>query len=105
MVECLTYRMGPHSTSDDPNRYRTKEEIDDWKRKDPIERFRSYLEKRGYWTIDYEDSLKREIDAEINNAIKEQEQVPPPELNTIFGDVYADMPWNIKEQLDEAEEE
>ena len=42
MIECLTYRMGPHSTSDDPNRYRTKEEIEDWKRKDPIERFRSY---------------------------------------------------------------
>jgi len=103
MVECLTYRMGPHSTSDDPNRYRTKEEIEDWKRKDPIERFRSYLEKRGYWSKDYEESLKREIDAEINSAIKEQEQVPPPKLQTMFGDVLAEMPWNIKEQLDEAE--
>jgi pyruvate dehydrogenase E1 component alpha subunit len=104
MVECLTYRMGPHSTSDDPNRYRTKEEIEDWKRKDPIERFRSYLEKRGYWSKDYEESLKREIDEEINSAIKGQEQVALPELRTMFEDVYADMPWNIKEQLDDAEE-
>ncbi len=45
-VECLTYRMGPHSTSDDPNRYRTPEEIEEWKRRDPIRRFKSYLEKR-----------------------------------------------------------
>ena len=103
MVECLTYRMGPHSPSDDSNRYRTKEEIEDWKRKDPIERFRIYLEKRGYWTKEYEASLKQEIDTEINTAVKEQEQVPPPELKTIFGDVYAEMPWNVKEQLEEAE--
>ncbi|MDA4129624.1 MAG: pyruvate dehydrogenase (acetyl-transferring) E1 component subunit alpha [Thaumarchaeota archaeon] len=104
MVECLTYRMGPHSTSDDPNRYRTKEEIEDWKRKDPIERFRVYLEKRGYWTKDYEESLKREIDSEISNAIKEQERVPLPEIQTMFEDVYSEMPWNVKEQLQEEEE-
>jgi len=104
MVECLTYRMGPHSTSDDPNRYRTKAEIEDWKRKDPIERFRSYLEKRSYWTKDYEDSLKRDIESEISEAIKEQEQVPPPEIKTMFEDVYAEMPWNVKEQFEEEQE-
>ncbi len=103
MIECLTYRMGPHSTSDDPNRYRTKEEIEDWKRKDPIERFRSYLDRRGIWTKEYEDALRKENEAEINNAIKEQEQVPLPELKTMFEDVYAVMPWNLKEQFEEEE--
>jgi len=101
MIECLTYRMGPHSTSDDPNRYRTKEEIEDWKRKDPIERFRSYLDRRGIWTKDYEDILKKENEAEINNAIKEQEQVPLPDMKTMFEEVYAEMPWNLKEQFEE----
>ncbi len=105
MIECITYRMGPHSTSDDPNRYRTKEEIEEWKRKDPIERFRSYLERRDLWTKDYEESISKENDTLIVNAIREEEQVPRPEIRTMFEDVYAEMPWNLKEQLAEEEEE
>jgi pyruvate dehydrogenase E1 component alpha subunit len=98
MIECLTYRMGPHSTSDDPNRYRTKKEIEDWKAKDPIERFRGYLERRGYWTKDFEDSLRSAIDSEINSALKAEENVREPQLETMFNGVYAEMPWNIEEQ-------
>ena len=101
MVECLTYRMGPHSTSDDPNRYRTKEEIEDWRKKDPIERFRSYLEARGYWTKEYEESLRREIEGELNSAILEQEKIEEPDLRTMFEDVYSEMPDQIKEQYAE----
>ena len=101
MIECLTYRMGPHSTSDDPNRYRTREEMEDWRKKDPIERFRSYLEKKGYWTKEYEESLRNEIDMELNLAIKEQESVGEPNLKTMFDDVYAAMPIQIKEQYAE----
>lgn len=100
MIECITYRMGPHSTSDDPNRYRTREEIDEWKRKDPIERFRSYLEKRGIWTKEFEETVAKENDALIIESIREQEKIPRPEINTMFEDVYAEMPWNIKEQED-----
>lgn len=105
MMECITYRMGPHSTSDDPNRYRTKEEIEEWKRKDPIERFRTYLEKRGIWTKDYEQQLSKENDDLIVSSIRDEEKEPRPEIRTMFEDVYAEMPWNIKEQLDEEETE
>ena len=101
MIECLTYRMGPHSTSDDPNRYRTKEEMEDWRKKDPIERFRSYLEKKGYWSKEYEESLRNEIDIELNQAIREQEAVGEPDLKTMFDDVYSAMPNQIKEQYAE----
>jgi pyruvate dehydrogenase E1 component alpha subunit len=101
MIECLTYRMGPHSTSDDPTKYRSKEETEDWRKKDPIERFRTYLEGRGYWTKDYEDSLRSEIEIEINEALKQQSNVSKPEINTMFEDVYSSMPWNLKEQLAE----
>ena len=104
MIECLTYRMGPHSTSDDPNRYRTREEMEAWKRKDPVERFRSYLERKGYWNKEYEEDLRGKIDAEINAAVKEEAEAPPPELSTMFGDVYATMPESLKEQLREEEE-
>jgi len=105
MIECITYRMGPHSTSDDPNRYRTKEEIEEWKRKDPIERFRSYLEKRGIWTRDYEETVAKENDNLIINSIREEERISRPEIRTMFEDVYAEMPWNLKEQMAEEEEQ
>src|SRR5579875_3637095 len=104
MIECLTYRMGPHSTSDDPNRYRTREEMEAWKRKDPVERFRSYLERKGYWSKDFEEDLRAKIDAEINTAVKEEAEVPPPELSTMFTDVYSTMPQLLREELREEEE-
>ncbi len=103
MVECLTYRMGPHSTSDEPNRYRTKEETDLWKKKDPIERFRFYLEKSGLWTPEYETKVRKQCDDEISRAILEEEKVPPPELQTMFEGVYAEQPWFLKEQQEEEE--
>jgi pyruvate dehydrogenase E1 component alpha subunit len=103
MIECITYRMGPHSTSDDPNRYRTKEEIEEWKRKDPIERFRTYLERRGVWTRDYEETISKENDDMIVGAVREEEKVPRPDIQTMFTDVYAEMPWNLKEQMAEEE--
>ncbi len=105
MIECLTYRMGPHSTSDDPNRYRTKEEMEAWRKKDPIERFRAYLERKGYWTKDYEDEIKSEIDREINEAVQVGEKVSPPSIETIFTDVYSEMPPSLREQLAEAEKQ
>lgn len=105
MIECITYRMGPHSTSDDPNRYRTKEEIEEWRRKDPIERFQSYLERRGIWSRDFEESLSKENEMLIVSSIKEEEKVPLPDIRTMFEDVYAEMPWNLKEQLEEEEQE
>jgi pyruvate dehydrogenase E1 component alpha subunit len=98
MIECLTYRMGPHSTSDDPNRYRTKEEIEFWKKRDPIERFKSYLEQRGIWNQDYENQVRADLETELNRAIEEQEKVPPPAVSTMFSGVYAEEPNSLKEQ-------
>jgi pyruvate dehydrogenase E1 component alpha subunit len=98
MIECLTYRMGPHSTSDDPTRYRTKEEIEFWKKRDPIERFKNYLEQRGIWNQDYENQVRTEVEGEINKAIEEEEKVHPPETRTMFEGVYAEQPDSLKEQ-------
>ncbi|HKW04423.1 MAG TPA: pyruvate dehydrogenase (acetyl-transferring) E1 component subunit alpha [Nitrososphaerales archaeon] len=104
MIECLTYRMGPHSTSDDPNRYRTKEEIELWKKRDPIERFRFYLEKTGLWNQDYESGVRKRCEDEISLAISEEEKVPRAGLDTMFEGVYAEIPWNLKEQRKEEEQ-
>ncbi len=102
MIECLTYRMGPHSTSDDPNRYRTKEEIEFWRKRDPIERFKNYLEQRGIWNPDFESKIRSGVEEEINRAIEEQEKIPPPDLSSIFKDVYAEEPEFLREEEKEA---
>jgi pyruvate dehydrogenase E1 component alpha subunit len=98
LVECLTYRMGPHSTSDDPNRYRTKEEYDLWKKRDPVERFKSRLQSVGIWNQETEIKLKSEIDSEINRAIEKEERVPLPDPASMFEGVYASEPRSLREQ-------
>src|SRR3989475_1509009 len=62
MIEAVTYRMGPHSSSDDPTRYRSKEEVDAWAKRDPIERMRKYLELKGLWSKDSEEKLRTELE-------------------------------------------
>jgi pyruvate dehydrogenase E1 component subunit alpha len=101
MIECLTYRMGPHSTSDDPNRYRSKEEIEAWRQKDPIERFRAHLEQRGIWSKEYEENVRTVAEGEINSAIQDEEKASSPDDRTMFEDVFADEPWFLKEQAKE----
>ncbi len=101
MIEALTYRMGPHSSSDDPTRYRSKDEVQFWQQRDPVERFRRYLELKGLWTEEAEAGLRKELDDQITDTIKEVERSPPPGLESLFEDVYADMPANLREQMEE----
>ncbi|MCI4371321.1 MAG: pyruvate dehydrogenase (acetyl-transferring) E1 component subunit alpha, partial [Thermoplasmata archaeon] len=100
LIEALTYRMGPHSSSDDPTRYRAQSEVDQWQRRDPIERMRRYLELKGLWSSPADEKLRAEIDDLIQNTIKEVERHPPPAIETLFGDVYAEMTPQIKEQME-----
>jgi len=101
LIEAVTYRMGPHSSSDDPTRYRPAPQVEEWKKKDPILRFRLYLERRGLWDNDDEAALQKELDDLITEAVRKAEKVPPPPLDTMFTDVYAEMLPQLREQLDE----
>jgi len=101
LIEAVTYRMGPHSSSDDPTRYRPASQVEEWKKKDPILRFRLYLERRGQWDNDDEAALQKELDDLITEAVRKAEKVPPPPLDTMFTDVYAEMLPHLREQLDE----
>jgi pyruvate dehydrogenase E1 component alpha subunit len=100
-VECVTYRLGPHSSSDDPSRYRDQAEVDAWLRRDPLPRLRRYLERAGLWSDDDERALEAELEAEIALAIEAAEAAPPPDRATLFDDVYASPPWHLREQRDE----
>jgi TPP-dependent pyruvate/acetoin dehydrogenase alpha subunit len=102
MIECLTYRMGPHSTSDDPNRYRTKEEFEMWRKRDPVERFRKSLEETGIWDEAYEAKLRSEIDQEINQAIEKEEGVSMPPPDTMFEGVFSSETQTIVEEMTES---
>ncbi len=101
LIEAVTYRIGPHSSSDDPTRYRSKQEVEEWQRLDPLDRFRKYLELKGLWSKAEEDSLRKDLDDLISRTITEVERAPPPPLETVFTDVYEEMPPNLREQLDE----
>jgi pyruvate dehydrogenase E1 component alpha subunit/2-oxoisovalerate dehydrogenase E1 component alpha subunit len=97
-VEAVTYRMGPHTTSDDPSRYRTDAEVASWQKKDPIERLRRHLVHRKLIDDAFDAKLKEELDLEIGDAVREVEALAPTERATMFDDVYAELPWHLKEQ-------
>jgi pyruvate dehydrogenase E1 component alpha subunit len=101
LIEAVTYRMGPHSSSDDPTRYRPAAQVEEWKRKDPITRFKAYLEKRDLWDEIDDGHLQKELDDMITEAIRVAEKTPPPPLETVFTDVYAEMPPHLREQMEE----
>ena len=100
MVEAVTYRLGPHSSSDDPSRYRDEPEVASWRARDPLVRFRRYLEHAGLWDDAQEARLEQEIGDEITHAVQEAERAGPPPPDTLFTDVYAQMPGSLREQME-----
>ncbi|EYF06298.1 thiamine pyrophosphate-dependent dehydrogenase E1 component subunit alpha [Chondromyces apiculatus] len=100
-IEALTYRIGAHSTSDDPTRYRSQEEVDRWMQRDPLLRLRRYLVAQGTLDDGLDADLEKTMNAEIAAAISEVEALPPPARESIFDDVYAELPWHLREQREE----
>ncbi len=101
LIEALTYRMGGHSTSDDPDRYRGDEQLRPWQARDPLERVRHYLEAQGAWDDERETALMEDIDQRFRAAVKISEATDPPELESMFDDVYEELPWHLREQREQ----
>ena len=100
-IEALTYRIGAHSTSDDPTRYRSDAEVEVWKKKDPLDRLRKYVVKQGWATDESDKALDEELTKEIAAAVNAVEALPPPDRASMFEDVYAEKTWNLREQQEE----
>lgn len=98
LIEAITYRMGGHSTSDDPTRYRDKSLLDPWADRDPLARIQRYLDKQGWFTAAEEQKLRIEIDARLRDVVEAAEKVLAPSLESMFDDVYASLPWHLREQ-------
>jgi pyruvate dehydrogenase E1 component alpha subunit len=102
LLECVTYRMEGHSTSDDPRAYRPVELVEPWREKDPILRLKAFLAWRGLHGDEEEARLQAETRDTILRAVKAAEAYPPkPPVETLFEGVYAEPLRQQKEQLDE----
>jgi 2-oxoisovalerate dehydrogenase E1 component alpha subunit len=102
LLECVTYRLEGHSTSDDPKAYRPVELVEPWRKKDPIARLRRHLTERGLLTEEGEKKLLAEVKEEILAAVKQAEAAEPkPPLETLIQGVYAEPLWQQREQLEE----
>ncbi|MCL6679241.1 3-methyl-2-oxobutanoate dehydrogenase (2-methylpropanoyl-transferring) subunit alpha [Sphingomonas sp. RG327] len=108
LIEFFTYRAEGHSTSDDPTGYRPAGEAKAWPLGDPIERLKAHLLALGEWDEERHEAMRAECDAEVRAAQKEAEKmgVLPEQgrdnIESMFDDVYADVPWNLVEQRDQA---
>jgi 2-oxoisovalerate dehydrogenase E1 component alpha subunit len=109
LIEHVTYRVAPHSTSDDPSKYRPADEGEKWPMGDPIVRLKQHLLACGAWSDAQHAALAEDLKASVAAAGKEAESygtlaegaIHPPE--TMFTDVFKDMPWHLQEQLREME--
>ena len=108
LIEYFTYRAEGHSTSDDPTGYRPAGEAQAWPLGDPVERLKTHLVSLGEWDDDRDAALDKELDALVRAAQKEAEKqgILPQQgfddIPSMFEDVYADVPWHIAEQRDQA---
>jgi pyruvate dehydrogenase E1 component alpha subunit/2-oxoisovalerate dehydrogenase E1 component alpha subunit len=99
LIESVTFRMGGHSSSDDPTRYRDAALVELWETRDPLARFAAWLRGKGLLTDARIEQWTREINDEISAAVAAAEALPPPGIETIFTDVYAEMPAHLVEQM------
>lgn len=105
LIEAYTFRMGAHSSSDDPSKYCPKSKLEEWAKKDPIQRFKTYLMAKELWTENEDLKLIEELKQEISNTVTEVMKAKPPQLSTIFEDVYKEMPLNLQWEQEELLEE
>lgn len=101
LIETMTYRYGPHTMAgDDPTRYRTSDEDSDWEKKDPLVRFRAFLEAKGLWNEEKENEVIERAKDEIKTAIKAADKVEKQTVTDLMEIMYEDMPQNLKEQYE-----
>jgi 2-oxoisovalerate dehydrogenase E1 component alpha subunit len=107
VIEHFTYRVEGHSTSDDPSRYRPADEAKGWPLGDPILRLKSYLIGLGEWSEDQHAAQAAELDTLVREAQRAAEAAgsfaqadPAVKAQAMFGDVYAETPWHLREQAE-----
>ncbi len=101
LIECFTYRVSDHTTADDAKRYRSAEELAEWTKKDPIDRLKKYMTSKGMWNEDYEKIVRSNAVAKVEEAVKKAEAIQPADKNDMFKFMFAEMPQQLKDEMDE----
>ncbi|MFA1818717.1 pyruvate dehydrogenase (acetyl-transferring) E1 component subunit alpha [Virgibacillus oceani] len=105
LIETLTYRYGPHTMAgDDPTRYRTDDLDDEWEKKDPIVRFRKYLEEKNLWSEEEENEVIEAAKEDIKKAIKKADDYPKQKVTDLIENMHEELPANLQEQMEEYKE-
>jgi pyruvate dehydrogenase E1 component alpha subunit len=101
LIEALTYRYGPHTMAgDDPTRYRTEELDNEWEKKDPLVRFRKFLEGKGIWNEEEENKVIEQAKEDIKEAIKKADEQPKQKVTDLISNMYEELPNHLKEQME-----
>lgn len=98
LIEAVSYRMSDHTTADDASRYRTKNELEEQAKYDPIKRLRDYLVRNGQLTEQDEETVRAECAAEVEAAAKEYLATPAPPPEVMFDYLYETLPASLAEQ-------
>jgi pyruvate dehydrogenase E1 component alpha subunit len=98
-IECVTYRISDHTTADDATRYRSKEEVETWKAKDPVQRLKLFMEKKGLWTVQYQKEAEDKVTSMIDEAVKTSESIDPPQPGEMFTYIYEKLTLRQMKQL------
>jgi pyruvate dehydrogenase E1 component alpha subunit len=99
LIETMTYRYGPHTMAgDDPTRYRTADLDNEWEKKDPLVRFRKFLEAKGLWSEEKENEVIEQAKEEIKEAIAKADKAPKQKVTDLINFMFEDMPQYLEEQ-------
>jgi pyruvate dehydrogenase E1 component alpha subunit len=109
LIEAITYRMGPHTTSDDPTRYRSDEEVEAWAARDPVQRYRTYLQSTGVWTERLEERVaakSRRLRADLREAMVGAEDFDVADMfDTVYHDITPELAAQREQLLAELAKE
>lgn len=105
LIEAVTYRLGPHTTADDPTRYRDEEIAAGWRERDPLERVRILLERAGAWSEEWQSELEASASQTIETAVERAESLPQPTADEMFHRMYVEPTAPLLEQMAETADE
>lgn len=103
MIECVTYRLEVHTTADDPTKYRTEEEVEKWRKRDPLPRLQGFLKERELLSDQVIGGLEEEIEQEIGAAVEaaEKRAAELGDASVMFEHTYAEMAPTLSAQREE----
>jgi pyruvate dehydrogenase E1 component alpha subunit len=102
LIEAITYRIGPHTTADDPTRYRDEGEAGEWQERDPLTRVRALLERAGGWSQEWQEEIEAAATRRVEGAVAEAEALPPPTAEEMFTRMYDEPTAPLRAQMGEA---